>query len=640
MRQKKVLLAALAVAALSVPSFASVNIDALQQQINELQQQLLQLKTQQEQQVEQLKVQQEKQVDQSKTMERALRQAQRKSITDKLDWSVDFTTYVEQQKYKDLRGIKKPAMDMLMAMPGVVGNMTFANMGAMSQSFQPQSLVAQMGGALGNGTSVMLGGTGNPFLIDFIEKRSGQNTVDGTLSAAENAAANGMFASMNPNQLDKFDADNDSLLKNKLRLHVDAKPNPNLHFGATLAMYKAFGDSANVKWMNGTPGSMGFDGVKSSSPDGVDLSVERAFVTASFDTFTIPSTFSFGRRPSTEGAPLEVKKGTPLGGSPLANMIQWEFDGFSYQLNFDELTEIPGLYLKLCYGIGFENQNGNAMSATNGSAVPELNDVNLFGIILQAYDDHQYKAIMSYARAFEVTDGFSGTTVMPYIVNFQDTNNDGERGFGDTITGITQNWDGFVSRIEPTKHLGDLDMASLLFQGDNFGLKWFVNYGYSKTRPNGQYSRNPFAMMTGKVGLLNDIAFDAMGNPDYSSLTKSRTGHSIYVGGSYALPWEGRVGLEYNQGSQYWMSFTGAADDTIGSKLAARGQVWEGYYAHTFFKNLEVQLGAQLYDYKYTGSGSQLGAPVEINDSMKVADTFMPVVDKAQNFYLQMKFRY
>lgn len=620
MRQKKTLLAALAVAALSVPSFASANIDALQQQINELQQQLLQLKTQQEQQVEQLKVQQEKQVDQSKTMERALRQAQRKSITDKLDWSVDFTTYVEQQKYKDMRGIKKPAMDMLTGMPAWAGGMQFGQMGMMAQSFTPRGLLGEMGAAA----------AGHPLFGPML-----------TAYMADPANAPALGALMaDPNQLDKFDADNDSLLKNKLRLHVDAKPNPNLHFGATLAMYKAFGDSANVKWMNGTPGSMGFDGVKSSSPDGVDLSVERAFVTASFDTFNIPSSFSFGRRPSTEGAPLEIKKGGPLGGSPLANMIQWEFDGFSYQLNFDELTEIPGLYLKLCYGIGFENQNGNAMSATNGSAVPELNDVNLFGIILQAYDDHQYKAIMSYARAFEVTDGFSGTTVMPYIVNFQDTNNDGERGFGDTITGITQNWDGFVSRIEPTKHLGDLDMASLLFQGDNFGLKWFVNYGYSKTRPNGQYSRNPFAMMTGKVGLLNDIAFDAMGNPDYSSLTKSRTGHSIYVGGSYALPWEGRVGLEYNQGSQYWMSFTGAEDDTIGSKLAARGQVWEGYYAHTFFKNLEVQLGAQLYDYKYTGSGSQLGAPVEINDSMKVADTFMPVVDKAQNFYLQMKFRY
>ncbi len=64
-------------------------------------------------------------------------------------------------------------------------------------------------------------------------------------------------------------------------------------------------------------------------------------------------------------------------------------------------------------------------------------------------------------------------------------------------------------------------------------------------------------------------------------------------------------------------------DDLYNSKLATRGQVAELYmiwdlptgeaiskYAKTF-----VRVGYQHYWYDYTGSGSWLGAPMDIDDS-------------------------
>jgi hypothetical protein len=82
------------------------------------------------------------------------------------------------------------------------------------------------------------------------------------------------------------------------------------------------------------------------------------------------------------------------------------------------------------------------------------------------------------------------------------------------------------------------------------------------------------------------------------------------------MPLDARLGFEYNWGSKYWFNFTGAEDSLVGSKLAARGQVYEGYYIQPIYKNnFFLKLGGQYYDYDYTGSGNPLGAPVSITDA-------------------------
>jgi glycerol-3-phosphate acyltransferase PlsX len=59
----------------------------------------------------------------------------------------------------------------------------------------------------------------------------------------------------------------------------------------------------------------------------------------------------------------------------------------------------------------------------------------------------------------------------------------------------------------------------------------------------------------------------------------------------------GKIGLEYNYGSEYWTPFTQAQDDMLGSKLATRGHVGEAYYIVDVNPNMFLKFGGLYYDY-------------------------------------------
>jgi hypothetical protein len=47
------------------------------------------------------------------------------------------------------------------------------------------------------------------------------------------------------------------------------------------------------------------------------------------------------------------------------------------------------------------------------------------GFIADLFDNDETSVSLTYAHASDITDGFTGLTVMPFIVSKQDTNNDG-----------------------------------------------------------------------------------------------------------------------------------------------------------------------------------------------------------------------
>jgi hypothetical protein len=50
----------------------------------------------------------------------------------------------------------------------------------------------------------------------------------------------------------------------------------------------------------------------------------------------------------------------------------------------------------------------------------------------------------------------------------------------------------------------------------------------------------------------------------------------------------------------------------VGSKLAVRGSVYEGYWHQPIFNdNFFATIGVRYYDYEYTGSGNPMGEPDE-----------------------------
>jgi hypothetical protein len=96
-----------------------------------------------------------------------------------------------------------------------------------------------------------------------------------------------------------------------------------------------------------------------------------------------------------------------------------------------------------------------------------------------------------------------------------------------------------------------------------------------------------------------------------------------------------RIGLEYNQGDENWFSFTQGSND-LTNKLATRGSAVEAYYIQPINRYAHIRLGVQMIDYKYTGSGYQIGQPMEVTNPMLPSTT----LDKLNNYYLLFNVAY
>ncbi len=445
-----------------------------------------------------------------------------------------------------------------------------------------------------------------------------------TLGQIQQGMQNMAMGGMIP-PLESHDVDNDIIFTNKFHLNMKAKVNASLSFAGRLAAYKTWGDSTGVKFNQGSLGDVTFDGNTTSLPHGDTIRLERAYFLYSKYLGEIPMSFSLGRRPSTNGPPLEYGAYDLEGGSPMATIINWQFDGASLNFGLEDVTGVPGAAFKFCYGVGFEGDWGNSYSLQESQA--EVEDVHLFGIIATLFDNDSFSAVFNFAHAWDITDGFTGLTVMPFIVSRSDLNGDGTPEYY-----FDQNSGGYITRMEPSTAIGDWDAATLvlrknLYEETEKEIDIFLAGSWSHTDPS-TVSASPFYEMMG-MGLLSS-----------NGQLEEQDGYSIYAGALFPMPFDGRLGLEYNWGSQYWFNFTGAEDSLVGSKLATRGSVYEGYYIQPVFgRNFFVKLGARFYDYEYTGSGNPLGKPVEISDATSL-DGLFPITDEVWDAYIAATMRF
>lgn len=449
----------------------------------------------------------------------------------------------------------------------------------------------------------------------------GQMAVAGSqFSAAEMAQIQQM---MKQQGTEKQSIDNDALFTSRIRLDLKAKPANSLSFVGRLSAAKVFGDSTGVKWYNGGPNAVTMDGNVHSNGSDSALRVERAFFTYFGDMGAVPYHFSLGRRPALGGAPAEFSTSSMVGGSPMAHGINWQFDGASLGFGLADITGIPGANFKLCWGVGFESGvgSGNSYSMSYNS---DIDDMQFGGWIANLYQDENTTITNMYAHAANVTDGFSGLVVTPFTLNGQDLNGDGQY---DQFQ-MNANDGAYISRTEPTANIGSIDIVTLLAQSKFDQVDFFVDLAMSHARPSG-ISANPTMQLLGTDALLNS-----------NGEQNDRTGYSIWAGVKTELPWQASIGFEYNWGSEYWIGFTGGEDNPAGSKLATRGSVYEVFYNHPMVENkLTLSIGAQYYDYDYSGSGNPMGAPVKIGE-LSALDAFLPVTESMWNYYMNLVYRW
>ncbi|MGS0676861.1 DUF3373 domain-containing protein [Shewanella sp. 125m-1] len=414
------------------------------------------------------------------------------------------------------------------------------------------------------------------------------------------------------------DIDNDIFYTTRLRLNLKAKVWDNVSFAGRLSMYKNWGDSTGVQVFDSWR-SFTMDGTSSGNTSGDWLRVERAY----FDWKNIngsPFYLSIGRRPSTYGPPTQYRENEQRGGTPSGHLVNFNFDGATLGYKLGELTGVDGQVVRICYGQGFESQWGNGEMF--GDIVTK--DTHLGGFNIDAINDGKNFLQFTLFGAKDVNDGFKGTIAFPTQL---------AGIFAPTMYQDMQKFSNFnfETRVQPSGVIGDMFLGGIGFarEEDN-DVKWFISGGWTRADGNGN------AGMFG--GMLSDAAFEAQLNADGTEIimmpsaaddSGPKEGYGAYVGIQIPAPY-GKFGLEYNYGSKYWTPFTQAQDDPIGSKLATRGHVGEAYYMFDINPRMFIKLAGLYYDFEYTGSGTPVGAPQDIDEVIAgTAYSMLPVVDTA-----------
>jgi len=392
------------------------------------------------------------------------------------------------------------------------------------------------------------------------------------------------------------DVKNDALMTNRFGLNLKAMPLEDISVKARLIMYKVWGHGTT------SPGDGTFfadramgvnDGTSGHVPQDNTLRVDYAYTTLS-NIGSMPLWFSVGRRPSTGGSPSNIRNNTEkIGTSGIpAIMVDYAFDGMTLGYAPD-LAVIPGSYVKLCFGKGFDSGYVNKTGTT-------LKDTDFFGWNAALYDTDALHIEVQYQKGRNIFD-------LPS--------------------------DGAMGLPGPTANLGNIDWIGGVVTGKVANMNLFISAAQSKTEPNGRTFNG-----TSPWGLL------------FTGTEENHSGTAVYLGGRYDLATGTKLGFEYNQGSQYWVGMVPAADDAWTGKLGTRGSVYEVYVIQelknkALTKNALafVKLGYQSYKFDYTGSNNWVGAPVKISTlstaNPATQQMFEPI-EKATDLYLTLEVRF
>jgi hypothetical protein len=381
---------------------------------------------------------------------------------------------------------------------------------------------------------------------------------------------------------------NNDLLTNRLWLGMGYAPDDNNLFKGKLSYFKAYGDSGNHSQANTNPGYADFDWVTNENPTDNTLKVKEAYWLYMNDTlgeYEIPWTLSFGRRPSTDGLGINFRENMK-DNSPLSHTVNVEFDGASAKFNLDKVTDVEGMWFKLCTGRGLTNANPRFTMPDGNDYAPNADyspDTNMYGFIFVPYDNGQYSVHTNWAKA-------------DHMIGFGATDTFGLMGYNDATATAIGGMRGDTDTDPTSKELvdvGSLEMSTIMFKAEGIGnevsdflddTRFFASFAMSKTHPNGKSG-----------GMLGS--------------TESKTGYSGWVGLNMPCPLtdDGRFGVEWNEGSKYWRSVTYGEDTMTGSKIAARGDAVEVYYHKPLTKVLSLTARWTSINYDYTGSNGFFG---------------------------------
>lgn len=384
----------------------------------------------------------------------------------------------------------------------------------------------------------------------------------------------------------------------KLWLNMDAKITDNMIFNGRATMYKYWSDS-DVAFENSNAmlSMMGQDTEQSPAkwdysqgrvPSSSALYIDRAYLDWVLTDAELPVILTIGRQPATDGPSYEFKENTVRKATYPALFLDAPQDGIVSTFRLDKMTDGILDSFRVGYGKAFQAHSatytGSEYQTITGEA---LEDAAMMGLFLEgnlpSLEDSMW--MLSYIQG-------------------------GDMPADPTNSAVNEN-------------IGDLKVYGLSAQATNIkgsGLDLFAHVGFSEVSPNGK----TIPMNGMNLGLMTFTPGD----------TETKEGQAFWVGARYApkfIPGL-KVGYEYNHGDKNWFSFLFGPNE-VTNKLATRGDAHEIYAIYDVNRYAYLQAGALHIDYDYTGSGSHLGSPMDVDQVPGALDTH-------SNYYFMLSLLY
>lgn len=344
---------------------------------------------------------------------------------------------------------------------------------------------------------------------------------------------------------------------NRFRLNMDAQIRKNLLFTGRLTAYKNFADNDDAN------ASVYGDSNRAHVPNGSELKLDRAYVDWIPEGMPVPLAITFGRHPSSEGPPFEMRENRQRQSTYPALLFDGEADGVVATVGLERYLGWKDSGVRFAWGKAYQDDD-NVNSYLDNPTSTGLDDTNVYAMFFETQlpGVKDSLLVLSALRAENLTADYTNIAGMTGVAN-----------------------------------IGDVDLYGFHLQANKIAesnFDAFVSAGLNRTHPNGRfisYGATP-------MGLLNNDG------------TTSHTGWAFYTGARYNIPYkplnDPKIGLEYNHGSDYWFSFTSGSTELY-NKLAARGDAYEVYYIQPFNENLFLRTGFTWVEYNYMLSGFQIG---------------------------------
>jgi hypothetical protein len=391
-----------------------------------------------------------------------------------------------------------------------------------------------------------------------------------------------------------------NVFTNKIRLTGVAKPADNLKATLKLEAYNIYG-------MNGNPyyPYQNTNAYANETPDDTGVRVKQAF----FNYWFGPDNalmFSAGRRPATEGFPANLRN-NDVPNSPLAHLINLEFDGFSFEIGNSIFSKISdkfsdwGTWLKFCAGRGYAPNEGYYSPTPYAKGNDKIED--FAGFLLTPYDNGQYSIKSEFVWAWNVR----GLAVQPTPTM--------------TVPEMLQN----------VKPLGDYFGYNVIFAANGIGNDSFESDAINNFLDN----------TTAFISFAQSRTMPNSGEQMLGT-TEHKTGTSIWIGAQMPANADASANFGFNfvHGSKYWRSMTYAEDTLIGSIAAVRGNAYELYYNGTIIPHLTWGIRGTYIKYDYTGSNAwfgTMGTPIKTDSEMA---KMMGAVKDAKNLRIYIRYNF